>query len=66
MNTLEIKNDWGVTKAKLKQMWPRLTDEDLQFVEGPHDELVGRIQRRTGETRETIKNGIMESFSCGG
>jgi len=66
MNTLEIKDDWEITKTKLKRMWPNLTDEDLQFVEGQHDELVGRIQRRTGETHEAIKNGIMESFSCGG
>jgi uncharacterized protein YjbJ (UPF0337 family) len=66
MNTLEIKADWSITKAKLKRMWPRLTEEDLQFVEGQHDALVDRIQRRTGETHERVKSGILESFSCSG
>ena len=49
MNTLESKGDWNITKGKLKQKWAKLTDDDLQFAEGKHDELLGRIQKRTGE-----------------
>jgi uncharacterized protein YjbJ (UPF0337 family) len=65
MNTLEIKGDWNITKGKLKQKWAKLTDDDLQFVEGQHDELVGRIQKRTGETREAVAKAIQEASSCG-
>ena len=36
MNTLEIKGDWNITKGKLKQKWAKLTDDDLQCVEGKH------------------------------
>ena len=40
MNTLEIKGDWNITKGKLKQKWAKLTDDDLQYVEGKQEELV--------------------------
>ena len=66
MNTLEIKGDWNITKGKLKQKWARLTDDDLQFAEGKHDELVGRIQKRTGETRAAVEKALKEfSSNCG-
>jgi len=63
MNALEIKGDWNITKGKLKQKWAKLTDDDLQFVEGKQDELVGRIQKRTGETREAVEKAIKDSGS---
>jgi len=64
MNTLEIKGDWNITKGKLKQKWATLTDNDLHYVEGMREELLGRIQKRTGETREAIEKVIKESGSC--
>ncbi len=64
MNTLEIKGDWNITKGKLKQKWAKLTDDDLQYAEGKQDELIGRIQKRTGETREAVEKAIKELFSA--
>ena len=58
MNKLEIKGDWNITKGKLKQKWAQLTDDDLQYADGSQDELLGRIQKRTGETREAIEKVI--------
>jgi uncharacterized protein YjbJ (UPF0337 family) len=58
MTTLEIKGDWNIIKGKLKQQWARLTDDDLQYLDGKQDELVGRIQKRTGETREAVEDAI--------
>jgi len=64
--TLEIKGDWNITKGKLKQKWAKLTDSDLQYVEGKQEELVGRIQKLTGETREAVEKVIKESsHTCG-
>ena len=65
MTTLEIKGDWNITKGKLKQKWAQLTDDDLQFIEGKQEELLGRIQKRTGETREAIEQAVKESCSTG-
>jgi uncharacterized protein YjbJ (UPF0337 family) len=61
MTTLEIKGDWNITKGKLKQKWAKLTDDDLKYVDGMHDELIGRIQKRTGESREAVAKAIKES-----
>jgi uncharacterized protein YjbJ (UPF0337 family) len=63
MTTLEIKGDWNITKGKLKQKWAQLTDNDLQYIDGKLDELVGRIQKRTGETREAVEKAVKESCS---
>ena len=63
MTKLEIKGDWNITKGKLKQKWAKLTDDDLQYVEGQHDELFGRIQKATGETREAVEKAVTEACS---
>lgn len=66
MTTLEAKGDWNIIKGKLKQKWAKLTDDDLQFVEGKQDELFGRIQKRTGETREAVEKAYKDSSAaCG-
>jgi len=66
MTTLEIKGDWNIAKGKLKQKWAKLTDSDLTYNEGQQEELLGRIQKRTGETREAIEKAIKDSCaSCG-
>ena len=65
MTKLEIKGDWNITKGKLKQKWAKLTDNDLKFAEGKEDELLGRIQKRTGETREAIEKAVHEALSLG-
>ncbi len=58
MNKLEIKGDWNIVKGKLKQQWATLTDDDLQYLEGKQEELLGRIQQRTGETREAVEEAV--------
>ena len=64
MNKLEIKGDWNILKGTLKQKWAKLTDDDLQFVIGKEEELIGRIQKRTGETRELVERALHESCGC--
>jgi uncharacterized protein YjbJ (UPF0337 family) len=64
MTTLEIKGDWNIIKGKLKQKWAKLIDADLQFTEGKQEELLGRIQKRTGESREAVENAVKEASSC--
>jgi uncharacterized protein YjbJ (UPF0337 family) len=60
MDKLEIKGNWNIAKGKLKQKWAELTD--LDYVEGQQDELIGRIQRRTGQAREAVESEIRRSF----
>ncbi|MDO8549688.1 MAG: CsbD family protein [Ignavibacteria bacterium] len=61
MDKLRIKGNWNEIKGKIKQQWGQLTDDDLKYQEGREDELLGRIQKRTGKTKEEIIHFI-ESF----
>ena len=64
MNKLTIKGDWNVAKGKLKQKWAQLTDDDLAFRQSQEDELLGRIQKRTGESREAVEKYVRETCGC--
>lgn len=63
MNKLQIKGDWNIAKGKIKQKWAKLTDDDLRFEAGQEDELVGRIQKRTGDAREDVERALKELTS---
>ena len=45
-------------KGKLKQKYAHLTDDDLLFVEGKDEELLGRLQKTLGRTKEQIRAEI--------
>jgi uncharacterized protein YjbJ (UPF0337 family) len=55
MNTAELKGDWEVQKAKLKQRFAELTDNDLMFLEGKKDEMLGKLEIKLGKTKEEIR-----------
>ncbi|MDO6596690.1 CsbD family protein [Oceanihabitans sp. 2_MG-2023] len=57
----KLKGNWNIAKGKLKQKWGDLTDDDLNYQEGKEDELVGRIQKKTGESKEKV-NAFLESL----
>ena len=49
---------WDQLKGKVKQTWGDMTDDDCDVAEGQYDELVGRINERTGQTREEIERRL--------
>lgn len=54
----KIKGNWNQMKGKLKQEYAELSDDDLTYIEGKEDELIGRIQEKTGKTKEDIQKFI--------
>lgn len=54
MNELKIKGRWNEIKGNLKQKYGNLTDDDLAFAEGKEEELLGRLQQKTGKTKEQL------------
>lgn len=54
MNTTELKGNWDEQKGKLKQKFAALTDNDLLFVEGKKDEMLGKLQIKLGKTKEEL------------
>jgi len=63
MNTLQMKGNWNVIKGRLKQKFADLTDNDLRYEEGKEDELLGRLQQRTGKTKQEIEN-VLKDCGC--
>ncbi|MEM1327559.1 MAG: CsbD family protein [Bacteroidota bacterium] len=54
----KVKGNWNQVKGQLKQKYGNLTDDDLAYEEGKEDEMLGRIQEKTGESKQSIKNWI--------
>ncbi len=54
MDKLELKGKWNELKGKVKQAYGDLSDDDLTYEEGKDDELYGRIQQKTGKTRDQV------------
>jgi len=57
---LQMKGTWNEVKGKLKQKYGQLTDDDLAFADGKEDELLGRLQRRVGRTKDQLRAEIEE------
>ena len=58
MNEDQFKGKWNQVKGKFKQKYGELTDNDLTYAEGKSDELLGRLQEKTGKTKEQLKDEI--------
>ena len=58
----KIKGNWNVLKGKLKQKYANLTDNDLTYVEGKEDELMGRLQKGLGKSKDEV-NSLIDDMS---
>jgi len=66
INAQELQGQWNSLRGRVKEKWGQLTDDDLQIQGGNVDQLVGRIQQKTGEGREAIERFLGELTSRGG
>ena len=57
-SNLKLKGNWNIMKGKLKEKYGELTDDDLTYVEGQEDQLLGKIQKRTGEAEDTLRKEL--------
>ena len=51
-----LEGNWNEIKGMLRQKWGQLTDNDLPQIRGNLDQIVGIIQRKTGEGREQLNS----------
>jgi len=65
INAQELQGQWNQLRGKVRERWGQLSDDDLQIHGGNIDQLVGRIQQRTGETREAIEKYLTDLTSRG-
>ena len=55
MTNLQLKGNWNEIRGKLKQKYGQLTDQDLVFAEGKEDELLGRLEKRLGKSKDDLR-----------
>ena len=65
VNAQTLQGNWNEIKGKLRTRWGQLTNDELQQFGGNVDQLVGTIQRKTGEARNAIE-GYLEELTANG
>jgi len=58
MNWDQIKGNWTQVKGKAQQQWGKLTNDDLDVIEGQREEFVGKIQERYGIAKEEAEKQV--------
>ena len=62
MNQDIFAGKWKQLKGSLKQMWGKLTDDDIQQINGSYDKLIGIVQERYGHTKEQAEKEFREKI----
>jgi len=60
MNADQMKGKWKQMKGSVKERWGKLTDDDLEVIDGRQDQLIGTIQERYGIAREAAQKQVDE------
>lgn len=65
INSQTLQGHWNEIRGKLHERWGQLTDDELNQAQGNVEQLVGAIQRKTGESRERIQSFLEELTANG-
>jgi len=57
-----LKGQWKETKGQVKKFWAKITDDELDEVEGNLDELAGLLQKKYGYSRDKAKDQIRQKL----
>ena len=55
----QVTGFWNERKEKLRQKYPTITDEDLNFYEGKEKEMIELLEYKLGKTKEELRNIII-------
>lgn len=64
MNRDTAEGSWKEFKGKVKEQWGKLTDDDLDVIDGKREQLAGRIQKCYGVTQDEAEKQI-KAFESG-
>lgn len=65
LNQDQFEGKWNEIKGGIRNLWGKLTDDELEGVKGNITEVSGLVQRKYGDTKEEIKEKLkqlMDSF----
>jgi uncharacterized protein YjbJ (UPF0337 family) len=65
INQTTLKGNWNEIKGKLRSHWGQLTNDDVLTFNGNVDQLVGLIERKTGETRSVVEDYLNQLTANG-
>lgn len=60
MNEDKLVGNWKDLKGRVKQAWSKLTDDDIEELEGRSDRLEGKLQERYGIAREEARKQVQK------
>jgi uncharacterized protein YjbJ (UPF0337 family) len=60
MNRNQIEGNWMQIKGHAKEQWGKLTDDDLERIDGRRDQLVGRLQESYGIAEEEAERRVSD------
>jgi uncharacterized protein YjbJ (UPF0337 family) len=63
MHLQSLKGSWEQIKGDLKKKFGKLTDDDLKYVEGEEEELLGRLEKKLGVKREELEKIMKEHLA---
>lgn len=58
MNWDMVEGNWGQFKGKIKSQWGKLTDDQLDVINGKREQLAGKIQETYGITQDEAEKEI--------
>jgi uncharacterized protein YjbJ (UPF0337 family) len=58
MNWDVIEGNWNQLKGKVRSQWGKLTDDDVERVNGKRIELLGLLQTRYGHSKDQAEREI--------
>lgn len=62
MNWDRVEGNWKQFKGTVKEKWGKLTDDDLEVIEGKRDQLTGKIQERYGIAKDAAEREVDEAL----
>lgn len=60
MNEDRIQGNWKQFTGKVKEQWGKLTDDDLDVINGKREQLVGKLQEREGLARDAAEQQLKD------
>jgi uncharacterized protein YjbJ (UPF0337 family) len=58
MNRDILKGQWTQLKGKIREQWGKLTDDEIDQMQGNSEQLIGKLQERYGRTREQAEQEL--------
>ena len=58
MDWNQVQGQWKQIKGKAKVKWGKLTDDEIDVIEGRRDQLIGTIQQRYGIKKEEAERQV--------